>query len=76
MEVKTTEPGIQIYTANSLSGEDIGKGGKAYGKWSSICLETQHFPDSVNHPHFPNTILNPGEEFKSQTIYSFTNLED
>lgn len=72
MEVKTTEPGIQIYTANSLSGKDIGKGGKAYGKWSSICLETQHFPDSPNHENFPSTVLNPGEDYVSTTIYRFS----
>jgi len=72
MEVKTTEPGVQVYTANSLSGEDIGKGGKAYGKWSSICLETQHFPDSPNHPNFPSTILLPGEDYISTTIYRFS----
>lgn len=72
MEVKTTEPGIQIYTANSLSGKDIGKGGKAYGKWSSICLETQHFPDSPNHDNFPSTVLNPGEDYVSTTIYKFS----
>ena len=72
MEVKTTEPGIQVYTANSLSGEDVGKGGKAYGKWSSICLETQHFPDSPNHPNFPSTVLTPGEDHISTTIYRFS----
>jgi aldose 1-epimerase len=72
MEVKTTEPGIQVYTANSLSGEDVGKGGKAYGKWSSICLETQHFPDSPNHPNFPSTVLTPGEGYISTTIYRFS----
>ncbi|MCG8307570.1 MAG: galactose mutarotase [Cytophagales bacterium] len=72
MEVKTTEPGIQIYTANSLSGKDMGKGGKAYGPRSSVCLETQHFPDSPNHPNFPSTVLNPGEDYVSTTIYRFS----
>lgn len=72
MEVKTTEPGIQIYTANSLSGQDIGKGGKAYGARSSICLETQHFPDSPNHDNFPSTVLIPGEDYVSTTIYKFS----
>lgn len=73
MEVKTTEPGIQVYTANSLSGKDgdIGKGGHAYGSQSSVCLETQHFPDSPNHPNFPTTVLNPGENYVSTTIYKF-----
>jgi aldose 1-epimerase len=72
MEVKTTEPGIQVYTANSLTENDKGKGGKTYGPRSSICLETQHFPDSPNHPNFPNTVLNPGEEYISTTIYKFS----
>lgn len=72
MEVKTTEPGIQVYTANSLSGKDIGKGGKAYGARSSVCLETQHFPDSPNHTNFPSTVLNPGEDYLSTTIYRFS----
>ena len=72
MEVKTTEPAIQVYTANSLTGRDIGKGGKSYGKWSSICLETQHFPDSPNHPNFPSTVLEPGDDYVSTTIYKFS----
>lgn len=72
MEVKTTEPGIQVYTANSLSGKDIGKGGKSYGARSSVCLETQHYPDSPNHPNFPSTVLEPGEDYVSTTIYKFS----
>ena len=72
MEVKTTEPAIQVYTANSLTGKDIGKGGKSYGSRSSICLETQHFPDSPNHPNFPSTVLEPGDDYISTTIYKFS----
>lgn len=72
MEVKTTEPGLQVYTANSLTATDTGKGGKVYGSRSSICLETQHFPDSPNHPNFPTTVVNPGEDFVSTTIYKFS----
>ncbi len=72
MEVKTTEPGIQVYTANSLTDKDHGKGGKVYGSRSSICLETQHFPDSPNHPNFPTTVVNPGEDYISTTIYKFS----
>jgi aldose 1-epimerase len=74
MEVKTTAPGLQVYTANSLTGKgtDIGKGGKAYGSRSSICLETQHFPDSPNHANFPSTVLNPDEDYVSTTIYKFS----
>lgn len=71
MEVKTTEPGIQVYTANSLTDNDKGKGGKTYGSRSSICLETQHFPDSPNQPNFPSTVLNPGDKYLSTTIYKF-----
>lgn len=74
MEVKTTEPGLQVYTANSLTGKgtDIGKGGKPYGSRSSICLETQHFPDSPNHSNFPSTVLYPGLDYISTTIYKFS----
>ncbi len=73
MEVYTTEPGLQVYTANSLTGEgtDVGKGGKPYGSRSAVCLETQHFPDSPHHPAFPSTVLNPGEEYQSTTVYRF-----
>ncbi len=74
MEVFTTEPGIQIYTANWLSGKgpDVGKGGKPYGPRSAICLETQHFPDAPNRPEFPSVVLNPGEKFASTTVYKFS----
>ncbi|NQV35720.1 MAG: galactose-1-epimerase, partial [Phycisphaeraceae bacterium] len=74
MEVYTTEPGLQVYTANSLTGKgtDIGKGDKAYGPRSAVCLETQHFPDSPHHPNFPTTTLNPGEEYQSTTLYRFS----
>lgn len=74
MDVYTTEPGLQVYTANSLTGAgtDIGKGGKSYGSRSAICLETQHFPDSPHHPAFPSTVLNPGEEYQSTTLYKFS----
>ena len=74
MEVLTTEPGLQVYTANSLTGQDtdVGKGGKPYGPRSAVCLETQHFPDSPHHPEFPSTVLNPGETYQSTTIYKFS----
>ncbi|WP_054413596.1 aldose epimerase family protein [Hymenobacter sp. DG25A] len=71
MEVRTTEPGIQFYTGNFLDGTLKGKEGKVYGQHAGFCLETQHFPDSPNQPAFPNTILQPGEIFKSTTIYQF-----
>ncbi len=71
MEVLTTEPGVQFYTGNFLDGSAKGKGGKGYGHRSGFCLETQHFPDSPNQPAFPSTILNPGEQFQSTTVYRF-----
>src|SRR5207248_11458494 len=71
MEVLTTEPGVQLYTGNFLKGDVTGKGGKAYPQYGAICLETQFFPDSPNHPQFPSIILKPGEEYKSTTIYRF-----
>ena len=74
LEVYTTEPGVQVYSGNFLTGKDsdIGKGGKPYPIRSAICLETQHFPDSPNHPHFPSTVLNPGQTFRSVTIFRFS----
>jgi aldose 1-epimerase len=72
MEVFTTEPGVQLYTGNHLKGAEIGKAGVAYTKRTGLCLETQHFPDSPNQPGFPSTLLNPGETFKSTTIYKFS----
>jgi aldose 1-epimerase len=73
MEVLTTEPGVQFYSANFLNGKDSdGKGGRRYPRRSAFCLETQHFPDSPNHETFPTTVLNPGERFRSTTIYRFT----
>ncbi len=64
----TTEPGIQMYSANFLQADD-GKSGKKWGIHQAICLETQHFPDSAHHTHFPHILLHPGEEFFSQTEY-------
>jgi aldose 1-epimerase len=72
LEVLTTEPGIQIYTGNFLDGTIHGKGGRAYERRSAICLETQHFPDSPNHPDFPTTTMVPGKTFHSETIYKFS----
>jgi aldose 1-epimerase len=71
MEVYTTQPGLQLYTANWIDGEK-GKGGKKYGRRWAFCLETQHFADAINKPHFPSTILNPGEEYKHICIYKFS----
>ncbi|MGE0016923.1 MAG: aldose epimerase family protein [Bacteroides sp.] len=71
MEVYTTEPGLQIYTANGLKGNITGKKQTVYGKRCSICFETQHFADSPNKPQFPSTVLRPGERYRSHTVYRF-----
>jgi aldose 1-epimerase len=70
MEVYTTQPGVQLYTANWIDGEK-GKGGKKYGRRWAFCLETQHFADAINKPHFPSTILNPGKEYRHSCVYKF-----
>ena len=72
LEILTTEPGIQLYTGNFLDGSVIGKGGHAYRKNDGFCLETQHFPDSPNHPDFPTTVLRPGQVFRSTTVHRFS----
>jgi aldose 1-epimerase len=72
MEVWTTEPGVQLYTANWLDGSIHGKHGAAYGRFGAVCLETQHYPDSPNHARFPSTILRPGAVFHSETLYKFS----
>ncbi|RIA09443.1 aldose 1-epimerase [Flavobacteriaceae bacterium MAR_2010_72] len=72
MEVYTNEPGLQFYGGNFLDGSVIGKQNKAYKFRSAFCLETQHFPDSPNNPNFPNTRLNPNEEYYSICIYKFS----
>ncbi len=71
LDVVTTEPGIQFYTGNFLDGSHIGKGGHVYLKRNGFCLETQHFPDSPNRLAFPSTILRPGAEYRSRTVYTF-----
>lgn len=73
METFTTEPGVQLYIGNWLSGDFEGKNGQHYPARSAFCLETQHYPDSPNQPNFPSTILRPGETFESKTIYKFSN---
>ena len=71
LDVLTTEPGIQLYTGNFLDGIH-GKDGKVYNRRYAFCLETQHFPDSPNHPSFPTTELKPGQHFQSTTVYKFS----
>ena len=68
----STQPGVQFYTSNFLDGTLTGKGGVAYGQYHAFCLETQHFPDSVNHPQFPSTILRPGETYRQTTVHRFS----
>jgi len=74
LEMFTTEPGVQLYTANFLDGKLKGKGGVVYKKHQAFCLEAQHFPDSVHHPSFPSIILRPGERYTQTTIYRFSAL--
>jgi aldose 1-epimerase len=72
LEMLTTEPGVQLYTANFLNGTIKGKEGVVYKKHQAFCLEAQHFPDSVHHASFPSTILRPGEKYTQTTIYKFS----
>ncbi len=71
LEVYTTEPGLQFYTGNFLDGKDIGKNSAVYKKHAGFCLETQHFPDSVNQKDFPSVILKPGDTYSQKTSYVF-----
>jgi aldose 1-epimerase len=72
LRVSTTEPGVQLYTGNSLDGSITGKEGRVYKRRFAFCLETQHFPDSPNHPGFPSTELKPGQTFHSVTLLEFS----
>jgi aldose 1-epimerase len=72
LEIQTTEPGIQFYCGNFLDGRLKGKSGKPYVHRGGFCLETQHFPDSPNQPNFPSTILRPGEQYKTRTVFKFS----
>jgi aldose 1-epimerase len=71
LEVHSTEPGVQLYTSNFLDGSIRGKDGIAYGQYAGLCLETQHFPDSIHHPNFPSTILSAGNCYRSTTAFRF-----
>jgi aldose 1-epimerase len=71
VDVYTTEPGLQFYSGNFIDGKVIGKAGKVYGPRSGLCLETQHYPDSPNQPGFPSTLLRPGEQYRSRTVFAF-----
>jgi aldose 1-epimerase len=72
LEVITDQPGVQFYTGNFLDGSITGKDGKVYGHRSGLCLETQHFPDSPNHPKFPTTELKPGHLYDTTTVFRFS----
>jgi aldose 1-epimerase len=72
LDVYTTEPGIQFYSGNFLDGSLVGTGGHTYRQSDGFALETQHYPDSPNHPNFPSTVLGPGEDLDSATIYKFS----
>jgi aldose 1-epimerase len=75
MDVLTTEPGLQFFSGNKLSGaipRDRGKNGRLYARRSGFCLEPQHFPDSPNHPHFPSTVLRPGQRLDGRIVYRFS----
>jgi aldose 1-epimerase len=71
LEVWTTQPGVQFYSGNSLTGADIGAEGRPYRRHDGFCLETQHFPDSPHHAGFPSTVLRPGTIFRSATAFRF-----
>jgi aldose 1-epimerase len=71
MTVETTEPGVQFYSANFIDGSLSGKG-KVYQKHGGLCLETHHYPDSPNRPEYPSVRLDPGETYRTTTIFKFT----
>lgn len=71
LDVRTSEPGLQLYSGNFLDGTIRGKGGRLYGCRAGLCLETQHFPDAPNHPSFPSIVLRPGEKYQSRTVFTF-----
>ncbi len=70
LEIDTTQPGLQFYSGNFLNGKPSGQG-SVFGYRTGLCLETQHFPDSPNHPAFPDTILRPGEVYAEKTVLRF-----
>lgn len=75
LEIRTTEPGLQFYSGNFLDGSIQGKSGQVYDHRYGFCLETQHYPDSPNQAGFPSTILRPGEEYRSRTVFAFGTTE-
>lgn len=71
LDVYTTEPGLQFYSGNFLTGSITGKGNVVYNKRFGLCLESEHYPDSPNRPDFPSTLLKPGQVYKTSTVYKF-----
>ncbi|MFD5723904.1 aldose epimerase family protein [Streptomyces sp. NPDC127036] len=71
LRISTTEPGLQFYSGNFLDGTLLGTGGRIYRQGDALCLETQHFPDSPNHPSFPSTVLRPGRTYRTSTVHTF-----
>lgn len=74
MEMETTMPGVQFYVGNKLKTGLIGKNGASYRPYSGLCMETQAFPNAVNHPHFPSPLVQPGERYDHTTVYRFKSL--
>lgn len=72
MDIYTSEPGVQMYTGNWMSGNFTGKLGQRYPARSAVCFETQHFPDAINKPEYPSVILKVGDTFKSKTSHKFS----
>jgi aldose 1-epimerase len=72
MKVRTTEPGVQFYSGNFLDGKQKGKGGVKYSQYAGFCLETQHYPDSINQKAFPSVVLEPGKTYTHTTVYAFS----
>ena len=72
MEVYTTQPGVQLYTAGGLGGPIEGKDGATYDRFDGVCLETQHYPDAIHHPDFPSIVLRPGETYRHVMVHRFT----
>jgi aldose 1-epimerase len=71
LAVESTEPGVQFYSGNFLNGSATGPSGQPYVRRSGLCLETQGFPDAVNHANFPSMVLRPGEVYASTTLWRF-----
>ena len=72
MDVLTTQPGVQFYSGNGMDGFPRGKGGAPYARRWGFCLETQAFPDAVNHPNFPSPVLKKGAEYHHRTVFRFS----